>query len=271
MDQTHYDLTVFSVATDRYINHWSRMVNSYLVTNGSSVKVQWIVFTDKQNEIDPELISKLGGSLLVIDTPHQEWPFPTLLRYQYLLRVSEQVNGRIIMHLDADMLFVGDLKLNGIEESLGIKGINLVRHPGYYRPRRMKKLLFYAKNFNFLARDVKTQVLFGGLGTWERNKFSRAFVQRRSRENYVCGGVWLGKKAEILKLCKELSLRVNEDLESGIIAVFHDESHLNWYQAKNHLPLLNPELCYDPSYPQLKNLRPKIFAVDKNAEGKWVR
>lgn len=247
------------------------MVNSYLISNDSSVKVQWIVFTDKKNEIDPELISRLGNSLLVIDTPHQEWPFPTLLRYQYLLKVSEQVHGRIIMHLDADMLFVGDLNLHEIEKSLGSKGVNLIKHPGYYRPRGIEKLQFYATHPKYLARDVKTRVLFGGLGTWERNKLSRAFVNRRLRENYVCGGVWFGKNSEILKLCKELSLRINEDLEHGIVAIFHDESHLNWYQATNHLPLLNPELCYDSSYPQLKNLEPKILAVDKNAEVTWVR
>ena len=247
------------------------MVNSYLITNDSSVKIQWIVFTDKKNEIDPELISKLGNSLLVINTPHQEWPFPTLLRYQYLLKVSEQVHGRIIMHLDADMLFVGDLNLHVIEKSLGSKGVNLIKHPGYYRPRGIEKFQFYATHPKYLARDVKIRVLFGGLGTWERNKLSRAFVHRRSRENYVCGGVWFGKNPEILKLCKELSQRINEDLEGGIVALFHDESHLNWYQATNHLPLLNPELCYDSSYPQLKNLEPKILAVDKNAEVTWVR
>jgi histo-blood group ABO system transferase len=122
-----------------------------------------------------------------------------------------------------------------------------------------------------LARDCRTQLRFGGLGSWERNKKSRAFVPRSQRNVYVCGGTWLGRKEEILTLCKELSSRINEDLEVGITAVFHDESHLNWYQAKNQLTLLNPELCFDPSYPQLKNLKPKIIAVDKNVETKWVR
>lgn len=247
------------------------MVKSYLITNSSGVKIQWIVFTDKQKEIDPELTSKLGGSLLVIDTPHQEWPFPTLLRYQYILKISKQVRGRIIMHLDADMLFVKDLNLHEMEKSLGSRGVNLIKHPGYYRPRGINKLRFYATHPKYLARDVKNRVFIGGLGTWERNKLSRAFVPRRSRENYVCGGVWFGKNSEILKLCKELSIRINEDLESGIVAVYHDESHLNWYQATNLLPLLNPELCYDPSYPQLKDLEPRILAVDKNAEATWVR
>ena len=56
MDEHQFDLTIFSVATDRYINYWSEMVESYLKTNGSELKVQWIVFTDKSELINPDLI-----------------------------------------------------------------------------------------------------------------------------------------------------------------------------------------------------------------------
>ena len=116
-----------------------------------------------------------------------------------------------------------------------------------------------------------TKAKFGGLGTWERNELSRAFVPRSLRKNYVCGGAWLGKNSEILNLCKILSSRINEDLGQNIVAVFHDESHLNWYQANNNFSLLSPELCFDPSYPQLSALTPKILAVDKNVKTLWVR
>jgi len=125
------------------------MVISYLETNDSSVKTQWIVFTDKGENIDPELISRLGSSLLVVKTAHQKWPFPTLLRYQFLLTVSDHVRGRIVMHLDADMLFVDELKLSDIEKSLGVKGVAVISHPGYYRPSGMKKLKFYMKNYKY--------------------------------------------------------------------------------------------------------------------------
>lgn len=271
MDQMPYDLTIFSVATNRYIAFWIRMVNSYLDTNDSTIRVQWIVFTDRENEIHPELISRLGNSLLIINTPHQEWPFPTLLRYKYLLGISERVLGRVVMHLDADMLFVSDLNFHALEKLSGTKGVNLVRHPGYYRPTGLKKMLFYLKYFEYLARDIKTKVKYGSLGTWELNKQSLAYVPRSSRQNYVCGGVWLGKNLEILDLCKILSSRIDADLDQGIIAVFHDESHLNWYQSQKNFNLLSPELCFDLSYRQLNALTPTILAVNKNAETVWVR
>lgn len=247
------------------------MVNSYLDTNNSSAKTQWIVFTDKGESINPELISRLGSSLLVVKIEHQKWPFPTLLRYEFLLSVSKQVQGRTVMHLDADMLFLRDLNLSAIEKVLGTKGIVFISHPGYYRPSGINKFKFYLKNPKFVPRDVKTRARYGGLGTWELNQLSKAHVPRSLRKNYVCGGVWLGKNVEILKLCEILSSRINEDLAQNIVAVFHDESHLNWYQANYSFSLLSPELCYDPSYPQLGPLTPKILAVDKNADAPWVR
>lgn len=247
------------------------MVNSFFKTNGASVKIQWVVFTDKAEQIDPGLISTLGKSLLVSRIPHQEWPFPTIRRYEFLTSISDQILGRIVMHLDADMLFVGKIDFAKLEGSLGEKGLSLVKHPGYFRPAGVKRITFYLKSPRYLLKDFRAILVFGGLGTWERNKFSKAFVPRSKRIDYVCGGVWLGRRHEILTLCKELSARISEDFTHKIVAVFHDESHLNWYQAKNQFNLLNPELCFDPSYPQLMDLTPKIQAVDKNAQEKWVR
>ncbi len=247
------------------------MVNSYFKTNGASVKIQWVVFTDKAEQIDAGLISTLGKSLLVSRIPHQEWPFPTIRRYEFLTTISDQILGRIVMHLDADMLFVSEIDFAKLEGSLGQKGVSFVRHPGYFRPKGKEKLIFYVKRPKYYLKDFKTYSQFGGLGTWERNRKSMAFVPRSKRKDYVCGGVWLGRRHEILTLCRELSARISEDFTHKIVAVFHDESHLNWYQAKNQFNLLNPELCFDPSYPQLRDLTPKIQAVDKNAQEKWVR
>ncbi len=271
MDQKEYDLSIFSVATDRYIKYWSEMVDSFFKTNEPSVKIQWVVFTDKAEQIDPGLISTLGKSLLVSRIPHQEWPLPTIRRYEFLTSIPDQILGRIVMHLDADMLFVGKIDFTELEGSLGEKGLALVKHPGYFRPAGVKKFVFYVKSPKYILKDFKSNLVFGGLGTWERNKISNAFVPRSKRINYVCGGVWLGRRQEILKLCKELSVRISDDFAHKIVAVFHDESHLNWYQAKNQFNLLNPELCFDPSYPQLRKITPKIQAVDKNAQEKWLR
>jgi hypothetical protein len=271
VDHKEFDLTIFSVATDRYISYWSTMVQSFLDTNGPNSSIQWIVFTDKSEKIDSELIEKLGDALVVAKIKHQEWPFPTLLRYQFLLSVAHKVQGRLVMHIDADMLFVNTFDFLGVEEELGMNSIAFVHHPGYFRPAGKTRGWFYIKNPKYLAKDLLMFLRLGGLGTWETNKSSRAFVSRASRKNYICGGIWLGRKDEILQLCNELSCRIDDDLKEGFIAKFHDESHLNWYKSVRSSILLSPEYCFDPTYRQLENLKPKVVAVDKNLKSQWVR
>jgi len=118
------------------------MVDSYFKTNDSKFKVQWIVCTDKNEDIEPDLMSRLGHSLVVSRIAHQNWPLPTLLRYQYLTSISDQISGRLVMHLDADMLFVSQVDFPEIESALGLKGVALVKHPGFFRPTGISKIKF---------------------------------------------------------------------------------------------------------------------------------
>jgi len=61
--------------------------------------------------------------------------------------------------------------------------------------------------------------------------------------------------------------RVNKDLENGIVAVWHDESHMNRYMIDNPpSTILTPSYCFaeefigNPNYPY----EPKIVALKKN-------
>jgi hypothetical protein len=72
-------------------------------------------------------------------------------------------------------------------------------------------------------------------------------------------------------MAEVLHQNINVDLQSAFVASFHDESHLNAYASKRDFKILAPEFCFDPSYPQLDGVSPKILAVDKNETSKWVR
>ena len=61
-------------------------------------------------------------------------------------------------------------------------------------------------------------------------------------------------------------------LKNGIIAKFHDESHLNAFASQSKsITWLNPEYCFEPSYPNLNSLDPYLHVVDKNENTKWKR
>ena len=65
---------------------------------------------------------------------------------------------------------------------------------------------------------------------------------------YFAGG-FNGSKDEYLKMSKELSSNIDKDFNNGIIAVWHDESHINRYFASNPpTAILDPGYCYGESF-----------------------
>jgi hypothetical protein len=265
------DLTIFTVATGRYLDFWVQLVNSGEEFMGNSVKTQWLVLTDQGEKIPAEIVNKLGPRLSVVPISHEPWPYPTLRRYEYLLFAKDKVAGDYIMHLDADMVFVDFVDELDITKPLVESEIACVSHPGYFRPRGSERVKFYGKNPRKFIQDMKLFLKFGGVGTWEQSASSTAFVPRALRHDYVCGGCWFGTKSGVLEMAESLNRNIELDLQSDFIANFHDESHLNAFIADKKIKILTPEFCYDPGYPQLKDISPKILAVDKNLTTVWVR
>jgi len=74
---------------------------------------------------------------------------------------------------------------------------------------------------------------------------------------YICGGVNGGKSQEFLAVIEELKKRIDEDRKQGIIAIYHDESHINKYAYENPgYKLLPPSYCYPEGWkmPFKKNI-----------------
>jgi len=265
-------VTIFSIATGRYLDFWKSMVTSAIDNELDFSKINFFVLTDQIDSIPPNIQIVLGESLRIFFCEHREWPYPTLLRYKYLKGIGNEVKTDYIMHLDADMFFVKTLNIGNLVNDLGEKDIAVVKHPGFFRPRSIQRLTFYANHPSFLIRDAVTTFKFGGLGTWETKKTSTARVPRRRRKGYACGGAWFGKTNSILAMCETLENNIDLDLQNGIIAKFHDESHLNAFVSQSKsVTWLNPEYCFEPSYPQLNHLDPFLRVIDKNVNEKWER
>jgi hypothetical protein len=259
-----HDLTIFTIATDKYLQYWLDLVKSSNTYLSKDISVQWIVFTNRGDELqnDTALVSKID--LIIKPINSLDWPLPTLLRYSLLQSVSGVITGTNIMYIDADMLFVSPVGKKDLMFLNSNSKIKLIMHPGFYRDTGLNLMIFYLKNLKFVLKDLKLKIRYGAIGTWETNKKSCAYVKRLKRKKYVCGGIWFGEKQSILEMCHELAERISVDYSQNLIAKFHDESHLNWFASRSSFILLNPELCFDKTYPQLSKLRPKIIAVEKN-------
>lgn len=256
-------LTIFTIATGEYLNYWFKLVESSTKFLDKQLSVQWILLTDKKEEVFLNTIETSDLNLHVIPIENLSWPLPTILRYEFIEKFKSSITGDYIMYLDADMLFIKQVTRNYLISLLSSQEIVFTIHPGFYRPSGFQLFQFYVRNPIYLLKDLRKYVEFGALGTWERNKKSQAYVNRNSRSIYVCGGVWFGKAGSIINMCIQLSSRVRCDFENQIVAIHNDESHLNWFASNYPSKSIKPELCFEPTYPQLKSIEGLILAVDK--------
>ena len=267
-------ITFVSIATGRYLAYWENQVNSAKQYLDISARIEFVILTDQIEELEnssKELLLGTNWNLQIGYVPHQEWPFPTLYKFKHIISNWNLLSGETIWHLDADMLFSDrDVPVSLLKLSLGNEMV-FVSHPGYFRPEGVSKLQLYLKWPSLMLKDLKCLVKERGLGTWEKNQFSLAFVEPHKRLDYVCGGSWGGKRHTFLNFLNELSNRVNTDFDSGIIARYHDESHINWFRANHRCKVLDSSYCYEESYRHLKGLQKKIIAVDKSEIFKWGR
>lgn len=162
---------------------------------------------------------------------HQPWPFITLQRFETILKVEQELKEfDWFVYLDADMLV--NTKISFADFFNTEKKWFGVQHPGF---------------------------LNGG-GTFEFRKKSKAAVNPATDDisTYWQGCLWGGKIEPVIELCKELSSRTNVDLQNNLIAIWHDESHLNkfYIENKQHVHTLNAGFAYPEKWqlPFRKNI-----------------
>lgn len=175
------------------------------------------------------------------------YPMTTLLRYHLILSESVAL-ARFdhIFYCDIDMLFVDAVS----EAEILSDGITATLHPGWiHRP--------HAAQF-------------------EERPESAAHVDVRSLSHnglhYYCGGFVGGSSPAFLAMAEQIRRQVECDVKKGLIARWHDESHLNRYLC-DHPPArsLSPSFCYPPETRrayyrgiwQGRDYEPKLMCLEK--------
>ncbi len=162
------------------------------------------VFTDLIDH--PNFLNK--NDIDINEISHAEWPFITLHRFKFMNSIKDKLSKMdYVIFIDADLWPIEETNLGELfpeESSLDYFG---VQHPGF----------------------------INGQGTFEDNKDSHAYAydQGFDLSNYWQGCFWGGKTEQILEMIQILDTRVDEDYENGIVAKWHDESHMNKFFLEN--------------------------------------
>jgi hypothetical protein len=254
-------IIVFTIATNKYFEYWKNMVISADKFLFLHDQVTFHVFTNHdKNSLNTELNRV---EVVFHKIPDLKWPNATLYRYKYIYEWGINLEGDFFVHIDADMLIVPH-KSVPISELLGENEVGLVLHPGYWRINFPERVGFYINNLKYFLKDLIIITKYGNLGTWCKNKKSKAFVKRTKRKKYYCGAVWFGKKNAILKLADELQKFTETDLKLNNIPAWNDESYLNHWAISNNFKNFDPSFCFEESYNNLDYINPIIIALDKN-------
>ena len=101
-------------------------------------------------------------------------------------------------------------------------------------------------------------------GAWETSDESLARVEPKRRLMYVHGAVWFGPKEDVKSMVAELASRVQGDLDHGIIATWHDESHLNWFAANREVVVSDPQFSSVTEWSALRERDWVFSSVEKD-------
>ena len=221
---------ILTIATNKYIQFVERLLDNIEENFLNGHDIQCLLFTDHAVET--------SDNVTVSQIDHEPWPMPTLKRYNYFIKEKEFISQfDYCFYFDVDMGLVdkvGDEVLSDLVATM---------HP--YQT-------FYPKEQR----------------SYDRNSKSLAYVSLGEEgDNYYAGGFNGGTTKRFLEMSEVLSERVSKDLENGVVALWHDESHMNRYLINNPPTLsLTPSYCFAEE--QMGNLdypyEPKIIALKKN-------
>lgn len=165
--------------------------------------------------------------------PKLGWPFDSMMRFKCYVEHQQLFKDQdFVFAIDADALFVDVVG----DEILGDSVATI--HPGFFMNSR--------ESF-----------------TYETDCRSRAYISPKEGSRYFVGAFYGGRRDEFVKLVSTNAKNIEADLECNLIAIWHDESHLNRYYV-DHPPkvMLSPAYCC-PEYWSLPFPR-KILALLKD-------
>lgn len=206
-------IAILYICTGEYAVFWDEFYKSFEKHFIKEDRKTYFVFTDYAKEYFDH------PNVEVIEQKRLGWPYDTLMRFDMFSKVIDKIkNFDYVFFMNANMKCMQDISA---KEFLPLKEeLLFVLHPGFWnKPRRQF--------------------------TYEHRRKSTACITKKEGIYYVCGGVNGGKTSSYIQLILTLKKNIERDLNHNVIAVWHDESHINRYVADhNNYRILGPEYCY---------------------------
>jgi len=201
------------------------------------VEKQYFVYSDGEVDGLPENIT-------FVPQEHLPFPYITLYRFDIINRSLDLMEDCThLLFLDADTQVVNTVEFS--EMFSDEKPLMGVQHPCH-------------------AMEMAPHGKFPG--AFETNPASLCHVTHNDDTSmYWQACVWGGRMDVVTNLVKELDRRTKVDESNGIVAVWHDESHINKYFIENKriVNTLHPQYAYPEVFKSMLEWTPKIVHLAK--------
>ena len=225
--------TLHLIATNKYISFLPEMTKSAYTHFFPKTQRHIVIYTNMPEPENHVRIGDVNGSTVVfhyIQIEHEPWPLITLKRFHRFSNCP--LDSTHSFYCDVDAFFTKTLTTDMLNDSL-----YGTIHPGFK----------------------------GGKGTVCSNHRSNAYIPFGANSTYFCGGFFGGDHNLFMKMACELRDRIQIDLNNGVMADWHDESHLNWYFWKNPPSIFTyPFAVAEPVEPTPNTY---VVFIDKSVRG----
>jgi len=236
---------ILYICTGNYVIFWDDFYLSCEKNFFPEDERDYFVFTDGNiNTYD-------NPKVKVIYQKKLGWPFDTLKRFEMFLSVEDDLkkmdylfffNANIIVNKRVD----GEILPEAGQE------LTVALHPDHYMSESVDKY------------------------PYERNPESFACIPVGAGKFYVQGCFIGGSSENFLKMCKQLHENTEKDLKNNIIALWHDESHLNKYVLDKNVKLLTPNyICPEgrkfPGEIYMYTRKKKKYGGHKKLRGELIK
>lgn len=228
------NVAILYICTGEYSIFWEDFYTSAKLNLLIKHNKHFFVFTDNL-----ELHNRKNyNDTTFIQQKKMGWPFDTLYRYKFFLRINDTLEKYdYVYYINANALIVGEVG----DEIFPTPSLLIgSQHPCFF--------------------DKKPDEFI-----YERNPDSLAYIEKGKGNHYVMGAFIGGEAIAFMQMCKQLNDNIDSDYQNNIIALWHDESHYNRFILDCSYKLLSPSYVY-PEEMEIP-FQPKIILRDKTKYG----
>lgn len=228
---------ILYICTGRYSKFWKDFYKNCEKRFLPNSEKHYFVFTD-----DQKILNSKNPKIHGIFQEVEQWPFPTLHRFEYFLKQKEELlKMDYVLFMNANLIVKKKILENEVLPQNDEK-LFVTLSPGFY---------------NKVSKDF----------TYDRNPECSAYIPEGQGNYYFAGGLNGGHSKDFIEMSEIISKRITADYEKGIIALWHDESHINKYmfEFKDKYKILSPAYLYPQGWDI--PFEKKIIILDKSKKG----